>query len=143
MEASYKQLFGYMQDKKHRSPLPDGDHPELDTSAFLDEENSVRYQSLVGSMQWAISIGRWDIQTAVMSMSSFRAQPRKGHMKRVKRIYGHLSRFRCLKIRFRTDEPDLPAFDNKTKLDWSTTVYGDATEEKCTRAAKETVTLTH
>ena len=146
MEASYKQLFGCKPDNKHRSPLESGDHPELDTSAFLDEEDSVRYQSLVGSMQWAISIGRWDIQTAVMTMSSFRAQPRKGHMERVKRIYGHLSRFRHFKIRFRTDEPDLSAFDNKSKIDWSNTVYG-ATKEEIPEDAPEPlgkrVTLTH
>lgn len=37
MEASCKQLFGCMTDRKHRSPLADGDHPELDTSTFLDE----------------------------------------------------------------------------------------------------------
>ena len=65
-------------------------------------------------MQWAMSIGRWEIQTAVMIMSSLRTQPRKGYMERVKRIYGHLSRFTHFKIRFRTDEPDLSAFDNNT-----------------------------
>jgi len=38
-------------------------------------------------MQWAVSIGRWDIQTAVMTLSSFRAQPRQGHLDRAKRVY--------------------------------------------------------
>ena len=42
MEASYKQLSGCLPDKKHRSPLEKGDHPESDASAFLDEEDSVR-----------------------------------------------------------------------------------------------------
>jgi len=87
MEGSFKQLFGCMPNKKFHSPLPDGDHPELDTSKFLDEDDIQKYQSLVGAMQWIVSIGRFNIQTAVMSMSSFRAAPRKGHLERVKRIY--------------------------------------------------------
>ena len=38
MEASYKQLFGTMPNRKYRSPLEPNDHPELDTSEFLDKE---------------------------------------------------------------------------------------------------------
>jgi len=71
MEDSFKQLFGCMPNKKFHSPLLDGDHPELDTSEFLDEDGIQKYQSLVGAMQWAVSIGQFDVQTAVMSMSSF------------------------------------------------------------------------
>jgi hypothetical protein len=53
---------------------------------------------LVGAMQWAISIGRWDIQSAVMTLSSFRAQPRQGHLDQIKRIHGFLCRFRRFKL---------------------------------------------
>ena len=35
---------------------------------------------MIGAMQWAISIGRFDIATAVMSLSSFRVAPRIGHL---------------------------------------------------------------
>ena len=38
MMESYKQHFGKMPEMKHRSPLQKGDHPELDTSPFLDED---------------------------------------------------------------------------------------------------------
>jgi len=33
----------------------------LDTSEFLNEEGIQIYQSLVGAMQWAITIGRFDV----------------------------------------------------------------------------------
>ena len=56
MEDSFKQLFGCMPNKKYRSPLEDGDHPELDTSEFLDKDDIQKYQSLVGAMQWTVSI---------------------------------------------------------------------------------------
>ena len=111
MEASYKQLFGTMPNRKYRSPLEPNNHPGLDTSEFLDEEGIQIYQSLVGAMQWAISIGRFDVQAAEITLSSFRAQSRKGHLERVKRVYGHLSNFKHFKLRFHTTEPDLSEFD--------------------------------
>jgi hypothetical protein len=88
MEDAYKQHFKDSPKQKHRSPLVKGDHPELDTSEFPDQDGI--YQSLVGAMQWAISIGRWDIQSAVMTLSGFRPQPRQGHLDRIQRIYGFL-----------------------------------------------------
>ena len=58
MEDAYKQRFnGETPTTKVTSPLDPGDHPELDTSEFLDEDGVEIYQSLIGSMQWAISIG--------------------------------------------------------------------------------------
>ena len=80
MECSYQQLFHCKPCQKVMSPLEKGDHPELDTTAFLDTEETMIYQSLIGAMQWSISIGRFDIATAVMSLSSFRAMPRRGHL---------------------------------------------------------------
>ena len=96
---NYNRLFpGSPISKRHRQPLKTNDHPELDVSAFCDDDNIEIYQSLIGSMQWAVSIGRLDIQTAVMSMSSFREQPQIGHLARLKRMVGFLAKFRAYKI---------------------------------------------
>ena len=81
-----------------------------------------------------------------MSISSFRAAPRKGHLERVKRIYVHLSQFKHFKIRFWVEEPDMSRFDNKTKFEWSSTVYGNPTEQLPTDAPEplgKRVTLVH
>ena len=69
--ASYEKMFGEKPSAKMFSPLEKGDHPELDKSELLDATGIQQYQSLIGSLQWAISFGRFDIATAVMSMSSF------------------------------------------------------------------------
>ena len=53
---------------------------ELDTSDELDEQGIKKYQGLVGAIQWAVSIGRMDVATAIMTISKFRATPREGHM---------------------------------------------------------------
>jgi hypothetical protein len=71
MMASYEQFFGSKPSQKFTSPLEKGDHPETDTSEFLDSMETQQYQSLIGAMQWAVSIGRLDITTAVMTLSSF------------------------------------------------------------------------
>ena len=62
---TYQRIFGELP-KKANSPLPKGDHPELDTTALLDVEQCRIYQSLIGSLQWAIQIGRFDVATATM-----------------------------------------------------------------------------
>ena len=43
MNESHKQHFGKMPEMKHRSPLQKGDHPELDTTPFLDGEGKMIY----------------------------------------------------------------------------------------------------
>ena len=122
----YTHIFGH-KPKQYWSPLEQGDHPETDTSEELDENGTKQYQSMIGSLQWAISLGRFDISTAVMSLSSFRASPRKGHLQRAKRIYGYLAKFKDAAIRIRTDIPNYSEIDNKN-YEWETTVYGGAKE---------------
>ena len=73
-------MFGERPSTNVYSPLEHGDHPELDTSELLDQTGIQQYQSLIGSLQWAISLGRLDIATAVLSMSSFCAAPCCGHL---------------------------------------------------------------
>ncbi len=60
--------------------------PEMDTTKLLDKENTVIYQSLIGALQWALSLARFDIAAAVMTLSSFRAAPQQGHLDRLKRL---------------------------------------------------------
>ena len=91
------------------SPLEKGDHLDVDISDELDMKGIKNYQSLVGALQWAISIGRLEITTEVMTMSKFRLAPRIGHLDRVKRICGYLSRYKDATIRFRTGLPDYSA----------------------------------
>ena len=75
--------------RKSRPPLEGGDHPELDTSELCDDHQTKQFQRLIGQLQWLISLGCFDIADHVMSRSRFRAQPRKGHLDRAKRIVGY------------------------------------------------------
>ena len=71
MEAAYKNHFGGPPSQKVLSPLEKGDHPEMDDSPLLDVDGMAKYQSMIGTLQWCITLGRFDIATTVMSMSSF------------------------------------------------------------------------
>jgi hypothetical protein len=64
-------MFAEKPSAKVHSPLEKGDHPELDTSELLDQTGVQQYQSLIGSLQWAFSLWRFDIANAVMSLSIF------------------------------------------------------------------------
>lgn len=74
-----------------------------------------------------MTIGRIDIVTAVMTMSSFCSCPCVGHLDRVKRIYGYLSKMChttiCVCTR-QSDFSDLPDQD----FDWASSVYGNVKE---------------
>jgi hypothetical protein len=76
MMETYVQLYGEKL-RKASSPLEQNDHPEMDNSPFLRQDETQQFQSLIGAMQWAVSIGRLDIVTAVISLSSFRTSNAK------------------------------------------------------------------
>jgi Reverse transcriptase (RNA-dependent DNA polymerase) len=128
MINQYERMFSCKPKLNVTSPLDKGDHPETDTSEFLDDAGQQQYQSLIGSLQWAITLGRIDVTTAVMTMSSFRAQPRVGHLSRVQRIVAYLHRYCNARIRFRTHEPDFSDLPVPTH-DWADSTYGLVDED--------------
>ena len=109
-------------------PLEPGDHPELDLTDFLEGNSITTYQSLIGMLQWAITIGRIDIQQAVMTMSRFSHKPRKGHLDRVKRIFSYLKRFKSASIKFNTYVPEYADLEIDQLPDWKY-IYGNCKEE--------------
>ena len=128
IEESFVRWFGEKPKLSYWSPLEGGDHPETDTSELLDASGTETYQSVIGSLQWAISLGRFDIATAVMTLSSFRSAPRKGHLARAKRVASYLLRFKEATIRFRTGIPDYSDVVERPGT-WDYSVYGKGTEE--------------
>ena len=88
---------------------------------------AAKYLTMVGQLQWLLTLGRFDLHAQVATMSRFRAAPRQGHIDRLKRIYAYAIRTKDYAIRFRTDQPDyyfLPDPD----FDWTYSVYGNVQE---------------
>ena len=63
-----------------------------------------------------------------MSLSRFRAHPRKGHLDRAKRIVGYLLFLHDGAIRFRPGEPDFSSLKDQ-EYNWTRSVYSGACEQ--------------
>ncbi len=74
-----------------------------------------------------ITIGRLDIQVAVMSLSSFRAAPRRGHLDRAKRVVGYIAKFKEGCIRIQTRIPNFSKYLTQ-QYDWMNTIYEGSQE---------------
>ena len=74
MIDGYRNLFGKIY-KECSSPLIKNDLPELDDSELRNDEGNKKYQFMIGPRQLATSLGRFDILSAVMTMSQFLIAP--------------------------------------------------------------------
>jgi hypothetical protein len=68
---TYEQIFGESPRQIVTSPLEKGNIPDLDTSKMLDSKGIEFYQSMIGALQWVVTIGGLDITTADMTMAGF------------------------------------------------------------------------
>lgn len=94
----------------------------------IDEDGIKKYQSIIGALQWAVSLCRFDIHVSVMTMGRFRAAPRAGHLERLKRICGYLRKYPDGAIRYRIIVPT-EGYINPRRFDWMNTVYGKCKED--------------
>ena len=88
---------------------------------------AAKYLTMVGQLQWLVTLGRFDIHAQVSTMSRFRVAPRQGHMDRLKRIYSYAIMTKDYAIRFRTDQPDY-SFLPDQYCDWTYSLYGTVHE---------------
>ncbi len=79
--------------REEKTPIRTNDHPEEDESLILNSEIHRECQSLMGMLQWAVSLCRIDICFAVSSLSRFCACLREGHFTRALRIWGYLKKY--------------------------------------------------
>jgi len=83
-------MCGKEQFHSYNTPFEEVHHPELDTSDFCDTETISKYKSLIGSANWIITLGRFDIAYAVSTLSRYTMAPRIGHFKAMERVFGYL-----------------------------------------------------
>jgi hypothetical protein len=124
--VTYENIF-HESPTKFKTPLVPNDHPETDTSELCDGVETQHYMTMIGQLQWLIALGRFDIFPATVTMSRFRVAPRKGHLERLKQVYGYVLDSKDGSIRVRTDEPDLSNFPDQV-FDWTESIYGKVKE---------------
>ena len=57
LALSFTTMFGEKPKTRCKSPLEKGDHPETDTSDLLNIEEIQQHQSLIGDLQWTVTLG--------------------------------------------------------------------------------------
>ena len=101
-------------------------HPETDQTEFLILAEITKYQMLVGSANWAVSLGRFDIHYAVSTLARYSALPRQGHLQAILRVFGYLKNFNKRRLVINSDSTDVPT--DLPKHNWSE-FYPGAKEE--------------
>lgn len=78
--------------KRWATPLPSGDchHHELDTNPLLNAKGRTQFQTLLGMLQWLVSIGRLDLSFATASLSRFGGSPCELDLNLALHVFGYL-----------------------------------------------------
>ena len=87
--------------------------PELDISEKLNPEEANYYKSLIGIVRWMIELGRIDMVTEVLLLSSFLAIPRLGHLEAVFFIFAYLDNKHNARMIFDPTYPEIEMSDFK------------------------------
>jgi hypothetical protein len=95
MVGHFKATFG-TELKLQKTPMSNQYHPETDEMPLLDNRGATLYHRLIGSANWAVILGRFDIiQYATQTMSQFSMASCEGHtmVDAMKRVFGYLKKF--------------------------------------------------
>jgi len=76
-----------------KTPFSEDYYPELEETELLSPPEILKYKSLLGSGNWLITLGRFDIQYAISTLAQYSMAPRQGHMIQLQRVFGYLAKY--------------------------------------------------
>ena len=82
---------------------------------------------MVGSLNWLVTLGRFDIHYTVITLAHHMMIPRQGHMHAMRRVFGYLKANFMFSIKYNTDKPDFLMHEIK-EYNWFP-LYGEVKEE--------------
>ena len=115
--------------KAYSTPFAENCHPEEDTSELCSPIEQSFYRSLIGSANWCVTLGRFDIQFALNTLSQYMCAPRIGHLQTLYRIFGYLKTYKHTAIPFDGSEPSMLTHAEYQRVNDWTEVFPDAFEE--------------
>ena len=114
---------------KKKVPMSADYHPELDDSPLCSPREMSLYRTFIGSANWVITLGRFDICYALSALARYMMAPRKGHLEAMIHLFGYLEQSKQGKIVVDIGEP--PVRNSATYMgdvEWSE-FYEDTEEE--------------
>ena len=97
VEEHYSKLNKFKADTPF---LPPNYHPEDDQSPLLKNDEISLYQSFIGTLRWAVELGRTELMFAVSLMSRFTTAPRTDHMQKLLHMFTYIKRHLDSKLVF-------------------------------------------
>jgi hypothetical protein len=122
----YEQKFGCPITPYH-SPMEHSYHSEEDTTNLLNPKQASLFRGLIGSANWVVTLGRFDIAYAVNNLARFNMSPRQGHFEAAVRIFGYLKAYPKGRL-YIDPKPFSKPVETRPSYDW-TEFYPEATEE--------------
>jgi hypothetical protein len=116
--------------RESKFPMHEGLHPESDSSQFLSTEMATQYRAVIGSLNWVVILGRFDVMYATNTLARFSMAPRLGHLEATKRILGYLKKYQDHRILLNPQPIDLrSAVEKYIEYDGWREFYPEACEE--------------
>ena len=72
---------------------------EPDDTELLTGESIQHHLTMIGQLQWLVTLGRFDIHAQDRPLFRFRSAPRKGHLERLPRINVYVTKANHYSIR--------------------------------------------
>jgi hypothetical protein len=69
-------MFGGGPLHKYKSPMLENYHPESDSTPLLGPEDISKYRAMLGSANWIVTLGRFDIAYATSTLARYSIAPR-------------------------------------------------------------------
>ncbi len=123
----YEHLLGY-ELRTYKTPMDDTYHPELDNSPLVPSREASKYRGMIGSCNWMVTLGRYDIQYATQTYARFSMAPRDGHFRALQRVFGYLKKFPKGRLIFDGNPFNWSQFTIPSPENWKA-LYPDAQEE--------------
>jgi hypothetical protein len=125
----FERMFGG-ELRESRFPMHEGAHPESDTSDLLTAVMATQYRAVIGSLNWAVIIGRFDVMYATNTLARFAMAPRLGHLESAKRVLGYLKKYMDHRIVLNPNPIDMTEAEQLyLEYDGWREFYPEATEE--------------
>jgi hypothetical protein len=111
-------------------PMKAGYHPESEITPLLSDQMASKFRGIIGSLNWVVTLGRFDIMYAVNTLARFGMAPRSGHLEAAKHIIGYLKKHPDHRIPVNPNYFDTAQLESlfKYSSDWKE-FYPDAIEE--------------
>ena len=134
VQYSVKNVEGYLSQKgksfntKVLDVLPKKYHQEIDISEELGAQEASYFQYLIGIIRRIVELGRVDICTDTIMMSSHLVLPRHGNLERLFHIFSYLNKHQNSEMLFDPTNPYVEMADFQHE-DWGIIIFGDVKEE--------------